>query len=74
MGSARFGGPPMDSPTSGSQAGVTSPVAGFWPSPHLNLGECCRKLDQMDQAREHLKLGLVAVEFLADDGYGATIK
>jgi len=65
----------MDSPTSEPPwPGVTSPVAGFYPSLHLNLGECYRKLGQVDRAREHLELGLAAVDFLADDGFGATIK
>ena len=31
-----------------AQAGVTGPVAGFYPSLHLNLGECYRKLGDLD--------------------------
>ena len=31
-----------------AEAGVTSPVAGFYPSLHLNLGECYRKLGETD--------------------------
>ena len=57
-----------------AQAGVTSPVAGFYPSLHLNLGECYRKLGEVDRSREHLELGLAGVGLLADNEYGATIK
>jgi tetratricopeptide (TPR) repeat protein len=54
-------------------AGVTSPVAGFYPSLHLNLGECYRKLGNYEQARQHLEAGLAAVDALPDDGYGRMI-
>ncbi|MDT4930415.1 MAG: hypothetical protein QOF92_3282 [Pseudonocardiales bacterium] len=53
-----------------AQAGVTSPVAGFYVSLHLNLGECYRKLGDVDRAREHLKLGRDSASALRDDGYG----
>jgi hypothetical protein len=33
-----------------AQAGVTSPVAGFYPSLHLNMGECYRKLGDRDES------------------------
>jgi hypothetical protein len=58
----------------GAQAGLTSPVSGFYPSLHLNLGECCRKLGDLDRAREHLQRGQVAVSALGSDGYGLMIK
>jgi hypothetical protein len=57
-----------------AQAGVTSPVAGFYPSLHLNLGECYRKLGEVDRARGHLNLGRDSVTALGDDGYGLMIK
>ena len=57
-----------------AQAGVTSPVAGFYPSLHLNLGECYRKLGNLDLAHEHLKRGQTAVGALSDDGHGHMIK
>ena len=57
-----------------AQAGVTSPVAAFYPSLHLNLGECYRKLGNLDLAREHLERGQAAVSSLDDDGYGQMIK
>lgn len=57
-----------------TRAGVLSPVAAFYPSLHLNLGECYRKIGDLDRAREHLKRGLDAVVSLGDDGYGQLIK
>ncbi|MGH3916275.1 MAG: tetratricopeptide repeat protein [Pseudonocardiaceae bacterium] len=57
-----------------TQAGVTNPVRGFFPSLHLNLGECYRKLGELDRAREHLQRGRAAVHALEDDGYGRMIK
>jgi tetratricopeptide (TPR) repeat protein len=38
-----------------AQAGVLLPVAGLYPSLHLNLAECYRKLGDLDRAREHLQ-------------------
>jgi tetratricopeptide (TPR) repeat protein len=55
-------------------AGVLSPVAAFYPSLHLNLGECYRRIGDLDLAREHLERGLDAVVTLGDDGYGRMIK
>src|SRR3954447_4872471 len=55
-------------------AGVTSPVAAFYPSLHLNLGEDYRKLGDPEAARRHLDLGLAAAGTLPDDGYGAMIR
>jgi len=57
-----------------ARAGVTSPVAAFYPSLHLNLGECYRKLGDLDCAREHLQHSQAAMGTLADDGYGRMIK
>lgn len=54
-------------------AGVTSPVAGFYPSLHLNLGECYRKLGDYDKARHHAAAGQAAVAALPNDGYGRMI-
>ncbi len=56
------------------QAGVKSPVSGFYPSLHLNLGECYRKLGDADRAREHLRLGQTAAEALPADGYGQLVE
>lgn len=57
-----------------AQAGVTSSVRNFYPSLHLNLGECYRKLGDLDRAREHLQHGHAAAGALGDDGYGQMIK
>ena len=57
-----------------ARAGITSPVAAFYPSLHLNLSECFRKLEELDRAREHLERGRAVVSTLPDDGYGRTIK
>lgn len=54
-------------------AGVMSHVAGFYPSLHLNLGECYRKLGDGNLARRHLVAGQAAVSALPDDGYGRMI-
>jgi len=52
---------------------VTSHVAGFYQSLHLNLGECYRKLGDLDRAREQFERGQAAVGSLGDDGYGQMI-
>jgi hypothetical protein len=55
-------------------AGATGPVAAFYPSLHLNLGEDHRRLGDLAAARRHLELGRQAAAALGDDGYGAMIK
>jgi len=57
-----------------ARGGVAGPVAGFYPSLHLNLGECYRKLGEFDRAREHLHRGRASVDALGDDDYGQMIK
>ncbi len=57
-----------------AQAGVAGPVAGFYPSLHLNLGEDYRKLGDLPAARRHLELGQVAAAVLGDDGYSKMIR
>ena len=49
-------------------------IAGFYPSLHLNLGECYSKLGDPDRTREQFERGQVAVGSLGDDGYGQMIK
>jgi hypothetical protein len=44
-----------------AEAGMAVPVAGFYPSLHLNLGEVYRKLGRFAQAGDHLRKGLQAV-------------
>jgi hypothetical protein len=57
-----------------AQAGVPLPVAGLYPSLHLNLSECHRKLGDLDRAREHLRHAQATIGALGDDGYGQMIR
>jgi hypothetical protein len=57
-----------------AQAGVPLSVAGLYPSLHLNLGECYRKLGDLGRAREHLQHARAGMGALADDEYGRLIK
>ena len=57
-----------------AEAGVTLPVAGLYPSLHLNLGECYRKLGDLGRAREHLQRARAGIGALGDDEYGRLIK
>jgi hypothetical protein len=57
-----------------AEAGMTASVASLYPSLHLNLGECYRKLGQQEPAREHLRRGLAAAGALPDDGYGRMVR
>ena len=61
-----------------AEAGIAAPVAGFYPSLHLNLGEIYRKLGRFAQAGDHLRKGLQAVTTLGwsaepPDGYQAQV-
>lgn len=57
-----------------AQAGVALPAAGLYPSLHLNLSECYRKLGDLDRAREHLHHAQNTIGALGDDEYGRLIK
>jgi len=57
-----------------TQAGVTLPVAGLYPSLHLNLAECYRKLGDLNRAREHLHRAQAGISAVGDDEYGQLIK
>ncbi|MEV4753844.1 tetratricopeptide repeat protein [Micromonospora sp. NPDC049559] len=57
-----------------ARAGVALPVAGLYPSLHLNLAECYRKLGDLDRAREHLQRARAGIGALGDDEYGQLIK
>ena len=56
------------------QAGVTPPVAGLYPSLHLNLSECYRKLGDLARARQHLQQARATIGVLGDDEYGRLIR
>jgi hypothetical protein len=57
-----------------AQAGLTLPAAGFYPSLHLNLSECYRKLGDLARAREHLQRAQATIGVLGDDEYGRLIR
>jgi len=57
-----------------AQAGVMLPVAGLYPSLHLNLGECYRRLGDLGRAREHLQQAKTGIGALGDDDYAQLIK
>jgi hypothetical protein len=57
-----------------AQAGVPLTVAGLYPSLHLNLGECYRRLGDVDRARAHLRQARDRIGALGDDGYGRLIR
>ncbi|KXK60318.1 hypothetical protein AWW66_19565 [Micromonospora rosaria] len=57
-----------------AQAGVPMSVAGLYPSLHLNLGECYRRLGDLTRAREHLQHAQAGISALGDDDYGQLIR
>jgi hypothetical protein len=57
-----------------AEAGVTLPVTGLYPSLHLNLSECYRKLGDLGRAREHLQQAQDTIGALGDDEYGQLIR
>ncbi|MEU4532739.1 tetratricopeptide repeat protein [Micromonospora ureilytica] len=57
-----------------AQAGVPMSVAGLYPSLHLNLAECYRKLGDLDRARECLQRAQAGIGALGDDEYGQLVK
>jgi hypothetical protein len=57
-----------------TESGAGVPVAVFYPSLHLNLGDCYRRLGDIDRARDHLRRGRTALSGLPDDGYLAMIR
>jgi hypothetical protein len=56
------------------QAGVALPVAGLYPSLHLNLADCYRKIGDLDSARRHLHHARAGIDALGDDEYGRLIR
>ena len=58
-----------------AQAGVPYSVEGLYPSLHLNLCDCYRKLGALDRAREHLRQARATIGALPDDDdYGRLIR
>jgi hypothetical protein len=57
-----------------AQAGVPLSVAGLYPSLHLNVSDCYRKLGDLSRAREHLQRARAEIGALGDDEYGQLIR
>ncbi|RJL36201.1 hypothetical protein [Bailinhaonella thermotolerans] len=57
-----------------AEAGVPLSVAGLYPSLHLNICDCYRKLGDLDRAREHLRRARDGMGALGDDEYGRLIR
>ncbi|WP_163507646.1 hypothetical protein [Fodinicola acaciae] len=57
-----------------AEAGVEMPVAALYPSLHLNLAECYRKIGDLDSAREHVAQAEATIGTLGDDAYGQLIR
>ncbi|TDE60307.1 hypothetical protein E1295_00215 [Nonomuraea mesophila] len=57
-----------------AQAGVPFSVTGLYPSLHLNVGECYRRLGDLDRAREHLQQARDTIGALGDDEYARLIR
>ncbi|WP_045748483.1 hypothetical protein [Actinoplanes rectilineatus] len=57
-----------------ARAGVPLTVAGLYPSLHLNLADCYRRLGDLTTAREHLASARDGIGALGDDDYGRLIR
>ncbi|MDP9792862.1 hypothetical protein J2S43_001374 [Catenuloplanes nepalensis] len=57
-----------------AEAGVPLTVAGLYPSLHLNLADCHRRLGDPGAAREHLEAARSRLGALGDDDYGNLIR
>ncbi|BBH71712.1 hypothetical protein ACTI_83970 [Actinoplanes sp. OR16] len=57
-----------------AQAGVPLSVGGLYPSLHLSVSDCYRRLGDLDRAREHLNKAREGMPELGDDNYGTTIR
>lgn len=57
-----------------AQAGVPMTVAGLYPSLHLNLADCYRRLGDLDRARKHLHEAEAGIGVLGDNDYGRLIR
>ena len=57
-----------------AEAGLELSREGLYPSLHLNLCDCYRKLGDLDRAREHLRQAEATIDVLGDDDYGRLIR
>lgn len=53
--------------------GAAASPAALYPSLHLNLADCYRRLGDVEQARQHVATGLRKAAALGDDGYGRMV-
>lgn len=57
-----------------AQAGLTVTLAGLYPSLHLNLADCYRRLGELRLARTHLRQAEDRIGALGNDEYGNLIR
>ncbi|WP_422735535.1 hypothetical protein ACN263_18080 [Micromonospora sp. WMMD729] len=57
-----------------AQAGVPMSVASLYPSLHLSMADCYRRLGDRDRARDHLGRARARIDALGDDPYGQLIR
>jgi hypothetical protein len=57
-----------------ARAGIDGSAAAFLPSLHLNIGDCYRRLGDLDAAAEHHRRGLAALPALGDGGDGSMVR
>jgi hypothetical protein len=57
-----------------ARAGIDGSAAAFLPSLHLNIGDCYRRLGDLDAAAEHHRRGLEALPALGEGGYGSMVR
>ncbi len=55
------------------EAGGAVSARGFYPSLHLNVAECCRKVGDVRRAEEHLRLARAFLAELGGDPYGGML-
>jgi len=53
---------------------VSADLASFLPSLHLNVGDCYRRLGDLERARRHARFAETRIGVLADDPYGKLIR
>jgi hypothetical protein len=56
-----------------AEGGVAGPVAAFYPSLHLNLGDCYRRLGDVERARDQLRRGRDSLGALPVGDYSTMI-
>jgi len=57
-----------------AQAGAGLPLTALYPSLHLNLGDCYRRLGDLERARDHLEQARARLGALGEDDYGRLIR